>query len=333
MKLKKWLLTTLSVGCIGAMALGFAACGDKDGDDNEGGGNTPALADVNYTLVLTDQDGNAVVGAELKLLQGETQIALGTTDSEGKIEGVAKEGEYVVRYGTLPEGYLADDYTVEVTVSVEDAIVELSAINNIPNGTAGRPFTFIGDALGLMTISVPANATHYYLIPRPMGRNLIVGGENFEIVYDGDSYLPESGETEIVFNSEADDVYATELIAVVNKAATENEIALLLPVPPGSTPEAAIEAILDGEMTATVKGESTVYYTWTATASGTLTGETSSPNGGVYFYNENTYAATSWGASVSIVVNEGDIILIQIGVSGTVDSTEVNEITFALTIE
>lgn len=330
MKLKKWLLTTLSAGCIGAMALGFTACGDGDGDNN--GDNTPVLADVNYTLVLTDQDGNAVVGAKLTLLQGETEIATGLTDSDGKLSGVAKEGEYVVYYADLPEGYLADDYTVEIVVSTSDSTIELSADNMIPDGTLAKPFTFIPDGEGYMTISLPASATQYYNVPHPMGRNLIVSGENFEIVYDDDTYTPQDGVVEIVFKSGVSDTNAVELITIINKAGAENELILGMPVPPGSTPDAAIEVALDSNITASVKGNTTVYYTWTATANGMLTAASTSEVGNLYLYNENTYVATNVGKEASLSVSVGDIVLIQISVSETVADTDVNEIVFILTL-
>ena len=49
-------------------------------------------------------------------------------------------------------------------------------------------------------------------------------------------------------------------------------------------------------------------------------------------YNENTYIATNWGKEVTLAVNEGDIILIQVNVAGTPADTDVNEITFTLTL-
>ena len=325
MKLKKWILTTLSVGCISSLAIGLTACG---GDDN-----TPTPVDVNYTLVLTDQDGNAIVGAELKLLQGETEIASGTTDANGKITGTAKDGEYVVQYVELPMDYLAEDYTVEITVSNADAVVELEAINVAPNGALERPFTFIPDATGYMEITVPSGATHYYQVPRPMGRTLIVEGANFEVVYGETTYTPDDGTTEIAFESDEADTNALELIAVVNKSATENVITLAMPVPAGSTADNAIVATLDTATVAEVKGRNNVYYTWTATESGTLTISSASANANLYMYNENTYRATEWVAdTVSIEVNANDKILIQVGATGTLSATDINEITFTLTL-
>lgn len=330
MKGKKWILTALSLGCISSMAIGLIACGDGEGSSES---STPAPADVNYTLVLTDQDGNAVVGAELKLLQGETEIASGTTDSNGKITGSAKEGAYVVQYVALPMDYLADDYTVEITVSTSDAIVELSAINVTPNGTLERPYTFIADAAGYMEISVSAGATQYYQVPRPMGRTLLVEGADFEVVYAENTYVPENGVTEIAFESDASDTYAVELIAIVNKSAAENAITLGMPVPPGSTADNAIELTLDTETVAEVKGSNIVYYTWTATANGTLTLSSSSTGANLYIYNENTYRATEWETeSVTIEVRANDKILIQVGVAGSTAATDVNEIVFTITL-
>ena len=332
MKEKKWIFKALSLGCIGCMAIGLTACGDEEGSSSSN--STPTPADVSYTLVLTDQDGNAVVGAELKLLQGETEIASGTTDSNGKITGTAKEGEYVVQYVGLPMDYLADDYTVEVTVSTSDAIVELSAINATPNGTLERPYTFIPDAAGYMEIAVPGGATHYYQVPRPMGRTLLVEGANFEVVYKDKTYAPQEGITEIAFESDASDTYALEVIAIVNKSTSENAITLGMPVPPGSSADNAIALTLGAETVAEVKGGNNVYYTWTATASGTLTISSSSTGANLYMYNENTYIATEWAAeSVTIAVNANDKILIQVGVTGTPAATDVNEIAFTITLE
>ncbi len=333
MKLKKWLLATLSVVCMACMAFGLTAC--KDGGDDAGNGDGAGnggvvLADVDYTFTLTDQEGDAVVGAKIHVLQANAKVAEGTTDSEGKITGTLKEGTYNVKLIDLPEGYLADRYTIEINLSETNKNVALSAINNIPNGTAARPFVFIGDAYGYMSVVLPANELNYYLIPRPMGRNLIVSGENFEVIYNNQTYLPTAGETEeIIFNSAADDVYATELIALRNLSDSENEIEIGVPVPLGSSAEVAIEADLDSAISTVVNGKSIMYYKWTATANGTLSCEAITELGSIYLYNENTYLASDTAASVSIAVNEGDLILIQVG-SGEDDGLP-HEIVFMLT--
>lgn len=335
---KKWLTAILATCCVGSMALGFTACGDDNGDDNgggggNGGGNDEAvMQDVDYTIIVKDQDGNAIAGAQLKLLKGEQEVANATTNADGKITGTVEEGAYVVQIENLPEGYLADAYTMDFVISEGNAILNVAVENITPDGTVERPFVFIADGDGYMSISVPANESHYYNIPRPMGRNLIVEGENFEVVYGETTYTPQDGKTEISFNSDAADTYAMETVLIVNKKDTVNEISLGMPVPAGSTAEKAFEVALDTATTAEVKGSSIVYYTWTATAGGELTVSSSAQDATFNVYNENTYRAEEGAESVTLTVSAGDKILIQVGVSNAVDATAIAEITFILTL-
>ena len=325
---KKWLTAILATCCVSGMALGMTACGD-DGDDGDGGGNEAVIQEVDYTIIVKDKDGNAIADAELTLMKGEQEIVVATTDADGKITGTVEEGAYVVHVASLPEGYLADEYIIDFVISASNNTLNVAVENVTPNGTQARPFVFIGDGDGYMSISVPANETHYYNVPRPMGRNLIVEGENFEVVYDGETLVPQEGKVEVSFNSEATDTYAIEMVGIVNKGAEENEIRLGMPVPAGSTAEKAIEVTLDTATTAETKSGKTVYYAWTATEDGELTVSSFTANATLILDNDNDYRHEEGTESVSMSVNAGDKILIQVGTSS--DTTESVEITFILT--
>ena len=307
--LKKSLIGLLAVGCVSA-ALGFAACGG--GGDNS---NTPTQID--YTVELSVQGGAPIAGVDITLTQDETEIATGKTDENGKFSGTAVEGDYVVELGFLPEeyGYLWS-YTVDVSISEEDSVIEIGV------GSKEFPRMLVVDDSGEMEISLPAKTTHHYVVPRPMGRPLVVESEDIEIVYNGVFYTPQNGKITVPFASDPGDTYAVEKVSIVNKAEETKDLTVYLYEEPGSEMKPIEVKNLDETLTATVKKDNGVYYTWTATGTGTVTVSSDSVGNQLHMYNNSTYLTDENANSISLAVNEGDVISIRIDVSASVEAEE-----------
>ncbi len=207
------------------------------------------------------------------------------------------------------------------------------------DGSKAKPYHFTADEKGNMTVTLPASASHYYMVSRPNGRTFILVGEDVELQYTdlsgtAQTLTPVDGRIEVVLgdgSSENDREVVTLLL--VNKKAEENELKLSLPIPAGSEYGVAFEATLDTQMIAKVKGTSTVYYTWTATAAGTLTISSTNANASLLLYNFGTYKQTGQGEN-SLAVNVGDEIKIEVSVS-QVDSAatgETTDVPFTITL-
>ncbi len=331
--LKKWTMTILSLACACMMAFGLAACGGKGKDNSSSSSQDDTPIEVAYTLTLTDQDGVAVAGAELRITQEEEDIATGTTDADGKMSGTLMEGDYVVVFDDLPSGYVGS--VKGITISRNTPAFTVTVENMTPNGSLERPYAFIPDAYGNMEITLPASTSVYYSISRPWGRTVTVEGSDFKLEYVSDAggtvtLTPTAGKIEVALgDGEAANAYEVVKVLLINESATANEIKMILPVPAGSEPSVAIQATLNDVITAEVKGNRTVYYTYTAAAEGTLTISSTDTNAKLYMYNNNTFQATGEEGAKTLTVHVGDVISIQISAknaSGTV------EIPFTLTL-
>lgn len=318
--LKRLLALVMAVGCFCGAIFGMTACG---GDD----------AKLTYTITVSDQDGEAVVGAELALLQEETQVSTGTTDDNGQITGTVNAGEYTLQYVELPYGYLASEFTT-VSISEGNTSIILTVENNNPNGTEQRPF-FIG--VDEYDIDLSAGETVYYHI-RAIGKTLIVENANVEIVYKGQTYAPESGKIEILFT--VDQVSGapqtqTQTFGVVNKSSESQSLTLKWLSPLGSMENPIVMNTGDGQ-TAVITGTDIVYYKWTATQNGTFTVSSTNTKNNISLLNLRSMLQTepTEGAqSVSITVVQGDEVRIAVSVHGKVSSSAVNNIAFTVSFE
>lgn len=303
--LKKSLACLLALGCIGALG----ACG--------GGDKGPVETD--YTVALSLLGGEAIGGVEISLVQGETEIATGTTDENGQFSGVALEGNYVVELGLLPEeyGYLMN-YDINVSLSKNDSVIEIEI------GSSACPRLYVPNDYGEMEVSLPASTTHFYSIPRPMGRPLILEEEGIEVYYAGNTYSPENGKISVAFESDPSNTYAVETVGVANKTDGVKNITFSLYEKPGSSPSKPIKVVaLDETLTTTIALGKLVYYAWTATGNGTVTVTSSSAGNELYLYNNTTNEATeNLANSVSLTVAEGEVVLIWVGLDKTVTAEE-----------
>lgn len=317
--LKRLLALIMAVGCFGGAIFGLTACGGS--------------AKLTYTITLSDQDGEAVVGAEIALLQDETQMSTGTTDDNGQVTGTVDAGEYTLQYVELPYGYFASEVTT-VNISEGNTSIALTVENNNPNGTEQRPY-FIG--VDEYDIQLAAGETVYYHI-RAIGKTLIVENANVEISYKGQTYAPEGDKIEILFTADQASgapQTQTQTFAVVNKSSESQSLTLKWLSPLGSM-ENPIVVNTGAEETATITGTTIVYYKWTATQNGTFTISSTSAKNDIYLLNLRSMfqtEPTEGKQSVSITVEQGDEVRIAVSVHGKVSSSAVNNIVFTASFE
>jgi hypothetical protein len=239
MKMKKLIATISAIGL--TFGATFAtACGE----------DAPDLGpDIDYTITILDQDGDAVVGATFAVMQGSTQIASLTTDENGEATGKAKAGNYTVNYTALPSvDYDVNPDTAGIpivtafSVSQTDADIEL-IVSNWTKGTSLNPyvcyygFTEVdenGDGEADYTVdndymtvpTVEANSNAYYGVSRAMNRKLTVQQADVTIIYGGVTYSPKDGAVEIQMLGEEMDVNYVAVMQVIN--ATNADISLTM---------------------------------------------------------------------------------------------------------
>jgi hypothetical protein len=202
-----------------------------------------------------------------------------------------------------------------------------------PNGTEGRPYSYEADDDGVMQTTLAAGATQYYIVYRSGGRLLTVESEDLEVVFGGNTYTATNGKIEATLLGTEDDMQTGTVFAVVNKTANAVQARMLVLGKLG-TSENPIKIVLGENATATVVPRTTVYYEFTATASGTLVFTTTSELNSISLYNTVSFVMSDYseGAlTTSIAVTEGDKI--QIMVSLVNSASQTTEIPFVLSMQ
>lgn len=131
------LLLILLAAC---MALSLCACGDTSAGDTQPptGTEEPTPTGkpvddgkVTYTVTVTDENGDPVVGAVVQLCEGST-CKPAATDADGKAMYRTAEADYKVSVTQAPEGYAAD----ETEYHFEEGSYELTiTLKAEPQGT------------------------------------------------------------------------------------------------------------------------------------------------------------------------------------------------------
>ena len=196
--------------CCMLVAVFAVACGNK------GGGDTG----VAYTIVVQDTNENAVVGAELKIWQGETEIAAGTTNADGKMTGKVAAGDYVVQLVEVPIGYETETTEFSFALTKDNATLTLTLESSF--GSAANPISFVHGDTGVMTYNIPAGTTYYFIVYRSQGGTMTFQGKNLQIIdEDGNNQLVEEGKTvSITLKGELMDMYTGTTFSIKNAAST-----------------------------------------------------------------------------------------------------------------
>lgn len=239
--MKKWIATVSAIGLTFSATLA-TACGDTEPDLGP---------DINYTITILDQDGDAVQGVQFAVMQGSNQIATLTTNAQGEATGTAKAGTYTVNYTSLPSvDYDVNPETAGISIvksfaiSQTDADVEL-VVSNWTKGTSLNPyvcyygFTEIFEEDGVtvketitndyMTVpTVTANSDKYFGIAKAMNRTLTVGQADVTIIYAGQTYSAKNGAVEIQMLGEALDVNYIAVMQILNETGEDITLTMSL---------------------------------------------------------------------------------------------------------
>ena len=309
-----------------------ASCGGGDDSssspaDSSQSSSSTSEEKTEYTLTVAvvKEDGTPLSGISFTLT-GSKYEESATTDEEGKATFSGALGSYTL---TLTEGmpayHVVDVYSKTVTLS-EDMTVTITVEDMTPDGSEEKPFTFIVNDDGEMSVLLPANATYHYDVYRALGQSLVIENENVEVSFNGVTYAPENGKIVVPFG--LTDMREMAHFTVSNKSDGELQLTFKLQA---TAQEETFALTLGEAITASVTGDGTVKYTWTATANGVLriASDSNSKSIGVSVAGV-TEVLTEDDSYIDVDVNVGDAVVVAVSaLSNASDSTV--EIVFTAT--
>ncbi len=210
--------------------------------------------------------------------------------------------------------YTADTYKQQVVRFVEDIINYKGE-----EGTEENPIAILPDATEFEA-NVKAEGKVYFEIPKVTNLELKIEDENAYVIYDETTYKAENGVVKVVIS--APDTYTPAKFIIGNSGKEDKTFKATLSGVAGTMMNPHLLSI--GAFTTNVEAgnEQGVYYTYTATESGTLTLKCVSSKDDVKYditlYNLNTYenhtlsADANEDGSVSIIVNGNDVVQITV---------------------
>lgn len=337
------IIRILLIGALAVSLLTAAAC-DRGNPDDTTPEDTTVSSDVttevptdapavkvDVTLTIKDQDGNPVPEAVVTILpaDGASESATLTADGEGTVTVSLPTGEYTVRFDVLPQYVLGIDTPLTVTEGMGP--VSLEVTDNTPNGSEERPFVITEDNA---TVKIPAGVTYNFTLFGGNNRTLTVENPHAEINYKGTIYAPdENGKIAVRMSTESQ--RDPSFFALTNKGTEEVEMTVIILSDPGAMDNPIVIENLGEAITANIPQDGMLYYKWTATAAGTLTVTSADTINNISLNNLATSKVTDFtngGASVSLEVNEDDIITIVVSVIGGDKQAEFNTVTFTLSM-
>lgn len=286
-----------------------------------------SVKEATVSFTVTDQDGAPLpgVGIGLAMRSGSATYSA-TADELGAFSLKLAVGSYNVSFALeLIDGYYVADTTV-ITVNEDTTAIELKVLNNTPNGSESRPFSLI---YGENELSIPASTTYYYVVYRSVGLLLDLKAEGISVTYNENVYTPEAGLVHLELAGE--DTNSVELVKIENTTSEAVTARAELNSRPGTQGNPhAVEDISAPISAGMLTKENIVYYTYTASARGTLTLTLSGDKTYAAMLNKsNSVVVNTLDASViEITVNAGDVI--SIDVTATTDKDEPVEVVFSL---
>ncbi len=307
------------------------SCGEKYDDGDE----APEIELNSVTVTVKLDNGQPISGVKFTLTRGETDLSA-TSGADGTARFELEAGIYQVSYDhdTLPEYCFPDTTGFKVEEGTTD--ITLTVMDNKPDGSAEKPF-FLSERQNEITLA-PGQEIHYSIRVATI-RYINVYNSAAVISYNGESYEAVDGVAALVIQPEDSDVRNT-VFSVKNSSDSEIVTTLEITAPLGSM-ENPIE-LTDGGATVTVNCDTTVYYSFTATAGETLTLTSNTDRNNIYVRRVleddvpvDTY--TDGAISVSTQVAAGDVITIGVSALVPTDKHENKdydvEITFNISIE
>ena len=211
--------------------------------------------------------------------------------------------------------YAADDYKQILTKDIDD-IVNYEA----SEGTADNPVGILPDAEGFEA-TLAAGEERYFEIPKISDLIIEINDADAYIIYEETKYEAVDGVLTVTVS--APDPYTPAVFILGNKGTSEKTFTATFGAVEGSMANPI--ALNIGEFTANTKAgnELGVFYTYTATESGTLTVKLLEATAGVEYdfvlYNLTTYVYHNFSTdgqadkSLSIEVSQGDMIQFSVG--------------------
>ena len=285
--------------------------------------------EVDVVFTVADQDAEVIGGITVTLVnqKGGTPIVC-TSAENGTFSAKVEVGNYNVSYdynADLIGYYLAD--TSKISVTEKTTAITLNMINNNPNGTASRPFV---PYYGENEITVPAGETYYFTVYRAVNQIVVVNSADVKVVYKTETYTPEAGI--LTFALLGEDTNSVETFSIENTSSAEISFTYEITSLPGTMGNPLVisalgEAVVSPAM---VEGQ-ILYYTYTATADGTLTLtlETVGAYASVMNTSNSITERIADTGSVSLTVKAGDVINIDCGY--TVSGGPATDVVFTLT--
>ncbi len=292
--------------------------------------------EVEVNVSLHNQYGDPMANAVLIFISSESGKSVDVpVGADGSCKVTLPEGEYTISVDHLPENHTCGDTPLTVAPNMEH--IRLEAQDNTPNGTEERPFIINSE---LTEVEFNAKETFTFQVRLGVGRAVIIENAMAELEYNEVIYIPdENGIIEL--RVDPDDSGATgdtrgQISFTVTNTADEGQtIALNLVADPGMI-ENPYELELGKTTIAQVKKEQTVYYSWTATADGTVTVFSDTAINSIVLSNNTTSKVSDMSEgkpSVSLEdVKKGDVILVAVSVIKSSDA-EYDEVVFKLTME
>lgn len=307
-------------------AAAFVGCGDNGGTSESVAGSSAEeqAKDVSVTFTVKDQDGLKIANVKVTFEPKNGATVSATSDENGAFTVTLKAGEYSVSYesdyATSGGYYLPETTGIVVKEGVGSMVLYMN--NNTPNGTEGREFPL---AFGENEITLPANTAYYYIIYRAVNLYAEIEGATAKATYREETYSAD-GEGKIQISLLGTSTNSVEVLLIENTSAEAQTYRVNIQSAPGSQGN-PYTLVLDTELTTKplVSGENE-YYTYTATAAGTLTVTVKTDKSYVSMTNATNSVNASTGESedgvINLTVAEGDEVIIVCSSETLDDGTE-----------
>lgn len=295
-------------------------------------------APMDYTVTVKDDSGAAVPNVSIKIT-GENVNQTLKTDKNGVVTVNLPAGEYTCTV-TVPSGYKAatTKYKLSETVDKVTATIEKEQVQGgntepkppvqvgdpeVPGETAENPIDFWTASEGEVSadITIRSGWKAYLRVNRIFNMYLQIKSDNVQVIYNGETYKPKNGKVSVYINAKT----AFDLLdfQVVNTGSSAETFTLKFVSPAGSYMNPYDMEMGKFSVKVPEGSEDGVYYSYTATKSGTLTITCTSASTKDYnfsLYNRSTSVSTKYFAqesgkldaegnlTLSVEVKAGDLI-------------------------
>ncbi len=337
----KWILLAVLMATVVAMS---GCTGDPDETDSamestedsvsetvtESESETTTVADIHVSLSLVDQQDRVIADAVLRFVSADPtfEAKIVKTDGNGTGSVILPEGTYTVYFDELPAYHLGGAPTLEVKAGMEPVVFDI--VNNTPDGSEAHPF-FISE--NTTTVPFGADTTYHFTMFGGDRRSLVIENADVTVTVDGVVHAPdENGRIAVplvVANQQNHISYAVT-------SAKDQDVIITIVSEAGAM-ENPIVAVAGAPIVCDVPKDTIMYYTFTATKTGTLVLTTADIINNISMTNRNTSQTTNFtNGSVDpllMEINEGDVVILTVSTVGGDATLPTQTVTFTLTEE